>query len=191
MASNPISKLSEAEYLEIERAAEFRSEFIDGERFAMAGGTLRHALLLGNTYGELRSALRGTGCRALPCEFRVRISDRFSTYLDVSVICGKALLTDDHNDSYRNPTVVVEVLCPSSEKYDRGEKFRQYRTLESLKDYILVGQQRVQVEHFSRQPDNSWTMRDHQTLDEELRIDSIGVGIPLRSIYEGVELPSE
>jgi Uma2 family endonuclease len=191
MASEPVPRLTLEQYLELERAAEVRSEFIDGQMVAMAGGTRDHAVLQGNMQVELATRLQGTGCRAFGSDFRIQVSRRFATYPDVAVVCGKEALADDHKDSYTNPAVVVEVLSPSSEKYDRGEKFRRYRTLASLKDYILVDQRRVLVEHFTRQPDNTWTLRDYQALGDELRIETIGVSIPLQRIYEGVETPTE
>jgi Uma2 family endonuclease len=191
MASEPIPGLSLEQYLELERAAEYRSEFIDGLMVAMAGGTRDHAVLQGNIQGELRERLKGTACRAFGSDFRIQVSRRYSTYPDVAVVCGKEVLADEHKDCYTNPAVVVEVLSPSSEKYDRGEKFRRYRTLASLQDYILVDQRRVLIEHFTRQPDNTWTLRDYQTLADELRIETIGVSIPIQRIYEGVEIPAE
>jgi Uma2 family endonuclease len=191
MASEPIANLTLEQYLEIERAAEVRSEFIDGQMVAMAGGTLQHATLQINIVGELRDRLQGTGCRPLGSDFRIHVSRQYSTYPDVAVVCGKVILSPGQNDSYTNPAVVVEILSPSSEKYDRGEKFRRYRTLESLKDYILVDQRRVLVEHFTRQLDKTWALRDYQNLDDELRIETISVQIPLQKIYEGVETVAE
>lgn len=191
VASEPVPKLTFEQYLELERAAEFRSEFIDGQMVAMAGGTRSHARLQGNLYGELYNRLEGTGCSPFPADFRIQISKRFSTYPDVAVVCGKEALADDREDCYTNPTVIFEVLSPSTGDYDRGEKFRRYRMLDSLRDYILVDQRRVLVEHFTRQPNNTWTLRDYQTLDDELRIETIGVAIPLRRVYAGVEIPAE
>ena len=191
MASETLPRFSLEKYLELEREAEFRSEYIDGQIVSMAGCTWQHEMLQGNIYFELRGRLRGTGCRAVLPGFRIQVSRQHSTYPDVAVVCGKLALADGQNDAYTNPAVVVEVLSPNTEHYDRGEKFRRYRMLESVKDYILIDQRRVLVEHFTRQPDNSWTLRDCQKLDEELSIDTIGVKIPLQCIYEGVELASE
>jgi len=191
MASEPIPRLTLEQYLELERTAEVRSEFIDGQMVAMAGGTEDHAALQSNMHVELGARLHGTGCRVFGSDFRIQVSGHYATYPDVAVVCGKVALADEHKDCYTNPAVVVEVLSPSSEKYDRGEKFRRYRTLPSLKDYILVDQRRVLVEHFTREPGNTWTLRDYQALDDELRIETIGISIPLHQIYEGVEIPGE
>ena len=190
MASNPVSKLTEEQYLAIEREAEFRSEFVDGEMLAMSGGSLRHARLQQNISSELYIALRDTGCEAFTSDMRVRVpKTRMYAYPDVSVICGKPVLADDHLDNLLNPIVIFEVLSPTTEKYDRGVKSQHYRAIESLKDYILVDQNQVRIEQFTRQDANTWTLRDYQLLDQELTIASIGISLPLRRIYDRIELP--
>jgi Uma2 family endonuclease len=103
------------------------------------------------------------------------------------VVCGKPVLADDYQDNLLNPAVLFEILSPSSEKYDRGLKFQNYPTIQSLKDYILVDQTQIRIEQYARQADNTWTLRDYQHPDEELKIDSIGVSIPLNGIHERVE----
>ena len=190
MASNPVSKVTEEQYLAIERAAEFRSEFLDGEMFAMSGGSVRHAILQVNILVELSVGLRGTPCQAFGPDFRIKVSNRIYTYPDVSVACGKVLLADGHNDSLLNPVVIVEVLSPTTEKYDRGLKFQHYRSIASLKDYILVDQSQMRIEQYTRQPDDTWTLRDYQNPEQELKIDSIGVSIPLGRIYDRIEIPA-
>jgi Uma2 family endonuclease len=189
VASNAITKLTEEQYLAIDRAAEIRSEFLDGEMIAMSGGSLRHSGLKVNLIGELFAALRDGDCRAYNSDFRVRVSKRMYAYPDISVVCGKALLADERQDILLNPAVIFEVLSPSTEKYDRGVKFLNYRTIESLQDYILVSQDTILVEHYTRGEANTWTLRDHQALEQELKIASIGVSLPLSRIYDRVELP--
>ena len=190
MVSNPVTKLTEEQYLAIDRAAEFRSEFVDGEMFAMSGGSLRHARLQRNLLFELQSALRDTGCEAFTSDMRVRVpATRMYAYPDVTVICGKPVLSDEQQDILLNPVVIFEVLSPTTEKYDRGLKFQHYRAIESLKDYILVDQNQVLIEQFTRQDDNTWTLRDYQLLDQELTIPSINVSLPVRRIYDRIELP--
>jgi len=189
MASNPVHRLTEEQYLAMERAAEFKSEFLDGEMFAMSGVSMQHALLQGNIYGELYMRLRGGDCMAFNSDIRVRVSSTgMYTYPDISVVCGKPKLADAHQDNLLNPAVIFEVLSPSTERYDRGLKFQHYRTIGSLQDYVLVDQSKIRIEHFTRQADNTWTLRDYQRLEEELRIDSIAVSIPLARIYDRVEL---
>jgi Uma2 family endonuclease len=188
MASNPVHRLTEEQYLAIEREAAFKSEFLNGEMFAMAGTSMQHSRIQTNLLVELSNRFRGGACEAFGSDFRVRVSSGMYTYPDVTVVCGKPILADAHQDILLNPSVIFEVLSSSTESYDRGLKFQQYRTIESLKDYILVNQNRVLIEQFIRQADNTWTLRDYQQPGEELKIDSIGVRIPLALIYERVEL---
>ena len=190
MASNPVTKVTEEEYLALDRAAEIRSEFLDGEMIAMSGGSMRHAQLQANLIGEFFAALRGTDCRVYGSDFRVRVSKtRMYAYPDVSVVCGKPLLADEHQDILLNPMVIFEILSPSTEKYDRGLKFQHYRTIDSLRDYVLVSQDAVRLEHYTRGDDATWTLRDYQSLQEELTIASIGVSLPLGRVYDRIELP--
>ena len=190
MASNPITKLTEQEYLAIDRAAEVRSEFFDGEMWAMSGGSMRHSRLAMNISGELYNALRGTNCQAFTSDLRVRVMPRrMYAYPDVTVVCGKPLLADDRQDILLNPTVIFEVLSPATEKYDRGTKFRYYLTIDSLKDYILVDQFAMRVEQYTRGTEGAWTFRAYQQPEEAVKIDSIGVSLPLARIYDRVELP--
>jgi Uma2 family endonuclease len=191
VSSNPVTKLTEDQYLAIERAAEFRSEFVNGEMFAMSGGTMRHSALQANILVELSPLIRGRGCRAFAADMRVRVSATgMYTYPDVSVLCGRPQLADEHADTLLNPIVIFEVLSPSSEKYDRGLKFQSYRTIESFQDYILVDQDRVRIEHYTRQGSNTWNLRDCQGLDEDLVVVSLGVTLSLRRIYDGVDPPA-
>jgi len=188
VAANPVTKVTEEQYLAIDRAAEFRSEFIDGEIVAMSGASLVHNRLQGNVYAEVRAALRDSNCEAFNSDLRIRVSARVYTYADVSVVCGKPALADERQDILLNPVVIFEVLSPSTEKYDRGVKFQHYRTIDSLKDYVLVDQDQVRIEHYSRETDNTWTLHDHEKLDDELKITSIGVSLPLNRVYDRVEL---
>jgi Uma2 family endonuclease len=190
VASNPVTKVTEEQYLALDRAAEFRSEFLDGEMIAMSGGSMRHADLQANLLGELFAALRGSDCRMYASDFRVRVSQTpMYAYPDALVVCGKPILADERQDILLNPVVIFEVLSPSTEKYDRGVKFQHYRMIESLRDYILVAQDAVRVEHYTRGDANTWTLRDQQTFDDELKIASIGVSLSLRRIYDRVEFP--
>jgi len=188
MAANPVTKLTEQQYLEIERAAEFKHEFLDGEMVAISGASLRHAIIGGNILGELRSILRGGDCKAINSDLRVRVSASLYSYPDISVVRGKPALADEHQDVLLNPTVIFEVLSASTETYDRGLKFQIYRTNEWLREYILVSQDRVRVEHYVRRDATTWTYRDYMSTNDELIIDSIRASLPLHSIYDGVEL---
>ena len=182
--------LTEEQYLALERAAEFKSEYFDGEMFARSSVSIQHSKLQTNILCELHEALRGTRCEPLGSDLRVRVSSRMYTYPDISVLCGKPLLADYHQDVLLNPIVIVEVVSPSTKSYDRGPKLKHYRTIASLQDYILVNQSEIRIEQYARQENNLWILRDYQTLDEELAIKSIGVSLPLGRIYDRVEFPA-
>ena len=188
MASNPVPKLTEEQYLAIERAADFKSEFVDGEMFAMAGTSNAHGLLQRNLLGELYMGLRGGTCGPFGSDSRVRVSSRAYLYPDVTVVCGKQQTTGERSDILRNPVAIFEILSPSTEKYDRGLKFKLYLTVDSLKDYILVDQEEFRIEQYTREPAGAWTYRDYRGPDNVLKIDSIGVAIPLRRIYDQVDI---
>jgi Uma2 family endonuclease len=189
MASHSITKLTEEQYLALDRAAEFKSEFVDGEMYAMSGGSMRHSELQSNIQGELFAALRNGDCRVHGPDFRIRVSGRMYTYPDISVVCGKPALADDHQDVLLNPVAIFEILSPSTETYDRGLKFKRYRSIASLQDYILVNQTEIRIEHYTRQANNLWILRDYQSLEEEMTISSIAVSLPLHRIYDRVEFP--
>lgn len=191
VASNPITKVTAEEYLAMDRAAELRSEYIDGEIIAMSGGSLRHARLGTHLLGQLYSGLHGSECEAFGSDFRVRVSSRMYTYPDAIVVCGKPLLADGRQDVLLNPTVIFEVLSPSTEYYDRGVKFQQYRTIESLQDYILVAQNQISIEQYTRGQAHTWTLRDYGRSEDILQIASIGISLPLAAIYDRIEFPSE
>ena len=190
MASNWITKLSEEEYLALDRAAEIKSEYFYGEMFAMSGASMRHADLQSNLQGEFYINFRTRECRVYGPDFRVRISSAMYTYPDISVVCGKPLLADENQDALLNPVVIVEVLSPSTEKYDRGVKLQHYRTIATLQDYILVDQGQIWIEQYTRQENKLWTLRDYVSLEEELIISSIGLAIPLQRIYDHVDFPA-
>ena len=149
------------EYLALERKAEYKSEYINGQIFAMSGASRDHGLITrasrehnliaGNLFGELRARLRGRPCEAYVSDMRVKVHPTgLYTYPDVVITCGEPIFEDRQLDTLTNPTVIIEVLSRSTEAYDRGEKFAHYRRLESLTDYVLVAQDKVRVEHFVR-----------------------------------------
>lgn len=184
MASLPAPRLTEEEYLELERRAESKSEFFDGQMFAMAGGTLNHALL-SNTIGAMLHRQMPPGCRTCNSDLRIKSDTaRFYTYPDCSVICGDAeYAAGNHRDVVLNPVLIVEVLSPSTEAYDRGKKFELYRTIPSLREYMLVHQDRRHVEHYSRQDDSSWVLREYFGADSSVDIQRLQVRIPLGELY--------
>jgi Uma2 family endonuclease len=180
------------EYLALERAAPTKSEYFNGRIYAMAGASREHNLLAGNLFAVLHSRLRERPCEVFMGDMRVRIAatDAF-TYPDVVVACGDIRIQrDDHLDTLLNPVVIVEVLSPSTEAFDRGDKFAHYRRLESLQEYALVAQDRTRVEQFTRQGEQ-WLLTERAGLDAALELPAIQSAVPLREIYRRVEFPAE
>ena len=187
MTALPKQKLTSAEYLEIERKAEFKSEFYDGEMFAMSGGTYRHSRLKTNLAAVFGTHLRGKRCRPTDSDMRVRIQGtHLYTYPGLSIVCGPPQFEDEHQDVLLNPTVIFEVLSESTACYDRGKNFWHYRHIDSLMDSILVSQDEILVEHFCRQPNGGWLLT---TIEEgqHLRIASIDCEIPVSEIYADID----
>ena len=186
--------LTPEEYITLERKAipdaeTVRSEYMNGEIIAMSGASLAHNLITYNISGELRNRLKSSGCLAFANEMRVSIPTANSYfYPDVSVVCGEPRFEDDVFDTLLNPIVIVEVLSPSTEAYDRGDKFAHYRQLESLQEYILVSQDKVRVDHYVRHA-TQWILTDFQNLDQQLPLTSIQCELPLQEIYERVPFP--
>jgi Uma2 family endonuclease len=181
-------RLTPEAYLEIERAAEFRSEYFAGEMFAMAGGTPRHSLIAANVIGTLRTLLKGRRCTAYEGNLRIEASaDGLYTYPDTSVFCEAMTFTDAKEDTATNPTLLVEVLSRTTEAYDRGKKFEHYRRLASLREYVLVAQDEPHIERFQREGDGRWVLTAMSGLDAVLRLESIEVDLPLAEVYEKVD----
>ena len=186
--------LTPQEYITLERKAipdadTVRSEYMNGEIIAMSGASLAHNLITGNVFANLCIRLRGSGCLAFANEMRVSIPSVNSYfYPDVSVVCEEPRFEDDVFDTLLNPIVVVEVLSPSTEAYDRGDKFAHYRQLQSLQEYILVSQDKVRVDHYVRHA-AQWILTDFQELDQQLPLTSIQCELPLQEIYESVPFP--
>lgn len=189
MSAVPKTLLTEQEYLAIERRAEFRSEYYRGEMFAMAGARYEHNRVKDNIAFELRSKLKNGPCFPLTSDMRVHIpATTLYTYPDVVVVCGKPEFQDQQHDVLLNPHVIIEVLSESTEKYDRGAKFQQYQHLTSLREYILVAQDEARVERYVRQPNNDWLLTNFVGLDASFTVQSVQATIPLKQIYEGIEL---
>jgi Uma2 family endonuclease len=185
------SVFSLAEYFAQEQQADHRSEFYQGAIFAMAGGTATHNLIALTVAASLRSALRGKQCKAFMADMRLLVKRRqLYTYPDVMVVCGSLQYAPGRNDTVTNPVLIVEVLSPSTEAYDRGKKFEFYRTIDSLQEYILVDPARMYVERHRPLGLGRWEMTAFENPDDVLALTSVGVDLTLAGIYEGVELES-
>ncbi len=182
-ASQPIVTI--AEYLQLEAEAPFRSEWINGQIVAMAGGTETHALICSNVTTELSLRLRGSQCRVYGSDMMTRTApEGIHTYPDATVVCGPSRVSSDI--VLLNPKIIVEVLSKSSENYDRGEKFVKYRDIESFEDYLLVSQTEALVEHHHKEAPGVWMMREYKGLDQAIRLDSVGIALPVTEIYRNV-----
>ena len=182
------------EYIALERKAIpdaeiVRSEYMNGEIIAMSGASFAHNLITINISASLHARLIDSGCVVFANEMRVSIPTAKSYfYPDVGVVCDEPRFEDDVFDTLLNPIIIVEVLSPSTEAYDRGEKFAHYRQLQSLKEYILVSQDKVSVEHYFRQAEQ-WILTDFQNLEQQLPLTSIQCKLPLQEIYQNVPFP--
>jgi Uma2 family endonuclease len=187
MATQPKPLLTPEQYLEIERKAEFKSEYYKGEMFLMAGASFRHSKIIHNLHVSLNS-VEACGCDVTSNDLRVRISETgLYTYPDMVIVCGKPEFADREMDTLLNPSVIIEVLSDSTESYDRGKKAWHYHRLPSLKDYLLVSQDEVSVEHQACQGDGSWLLREIRGLDAVIDIPAIGCALPLAGVYREIE----
>jgi Uma2 family endonuclease len=176
------------EYLALERAAETRSEYLNGEIIGMTGASRSHSLITLNVGSELARQLEDRPCEVHVNDLRVLIAARrLYTYPDVIVVCGEPALTDRYRDTLTNPAVLIEVLSPSTEAYDRGAKFGHYRTLDSLREYLLISQDRPHVEHFIRQDDShQWLLSEATDLAATVVLPSVECQLAMARIYKKV-----
>jgi Uma2 family endonuclease len=190
MVAVPKMKLTPAEYLAIERKAETKSEFYRGEMVAKARASEEHCLIKDNLAGEVGNHLKGGPCRAVTSDLRVKVdATGLYTYPDVVIYCDRPQFEDHVLDTLLNPRAIVEVLSDSTEKYDRGTKFRHYRQIPSLQEYILVSQDEPLVERHVRQPDGSWLLTEFAGLDRVFEFASVPARVPLAEIYRDVKFP--
>jgi Uma2 family endonuclease len=191
MSAVPKRKLTPAEYLAIEKSATSKSEFFNGEMFAMAGASRLHNRVKENLSVRIGSQLLGGPCQSFSSDQRVLV-DRTGlyTYPDFLIVCGEVEAAEGDPDTITNPRVIVEVLSPSTERYDRGAKFRNYQQVPSLTEYVLVAQDEAVVERFTRQADGSWALVSFVGLEAVLELRSVAVRVPLADIYAGVEFPA-
>src|SRR5437588_6088072 len=181
--------ISAEQYLEIERFSETRHEFLDGVVYAMAGESPDHSTICFNLASIIGSQIRDKPCRGFSPNMKVRAGiGGLYAYPDLMIVCGEAQFHDEQGDVLLNPTVIFEFLSPSTEKYDRGEKFRRYRTeIESLQDYVLVSQDQLRVEHHHREADGTWSQAEVIGKDAVVDLKSIDCTIPLTEVYRNIE----
>ena len=194
-AANPVrTRATPEEYLRYEYDATEQHEYRDGEVVAMAGGTPPHSLITMNCGGSLWGRLKDSGCRIYDANLRVRsVRKALYTYPDLTIVCGEPQFDpkDARKQTVINPKVVIEVLSPSTEGDDRGDKFDRYRGIESLEEYVLVSQTTPKVETFLRQPGGAWLYHATEGLDATALLRSVGVELPLAEVFAGVEFPPQ
>lgn len=189
MSSQPKTTYTPAEYLEIDRQSDFKNEYFNGEIFAMTGASRKHNLITANVTSSLNPQLKGRQCEVYASVMRVKVnSSGLYTYSDVVVVCDSPIFEDKEIDTLINPKVIIEVLSKSTEGYDRGDKFGQYRKLDSLSEYILISQDKHHVEHFVRQPDNQWLLSEADELQATIDLPSISCKLAMSDIYDKVEI---
>jgi Uma2 family endonuclease len=187
MVAQPRQRMSEQEYLAFERASDTKHEYYRGEVFAMAGASLEHTQIVSNTLIAVGRQLRPP-CRIVSNDLRTKISETgLYTYPDIIIVCGRPQLAEGQFDTLVNPTILSEVLSPSTEAFDRGKKFRHYRTLDSLQEYLLIAQDAPLVEHFVRQEDGTWRFAAASGLDASLHLPTIDCTLALAEVYSLVE----
>ena len=186
--SAAIKGLTLSEYVAQELRTGIKHEYYRGETFAMVGGTPRHALIATNFLRESSLALKNTPCVAYNGDLRIKVDDSgLYTYPDASITCGPLQLDEDVPNTVINPTVLVEVLSDSTERYDRGRKSDHYRHILSLQELVLISQDRPLVECFTRHASGGWLLTDVRELEESLSLKSVGITIPLAELYRDVE----
>lgn len=178
------------QYLAIERAADHKSEYLDGHIYAMAGSTPEHSAITANATFALAAQLLDMPCQVYSNDMKVRTSpDGLFAYPDLSVVCGDPVFHDETRDVLINPVIIVEVLSDSTEAYDRGKKFIRYRQMESLRDYLLIAQHEPYVEHYARKVDGTWLLTPADGLESEVQLTAVDRAIALSTIYRNIRFP--
>lgn len=189
MTQPAVSYISIEEYLEMEKTSIEKHEYYKGEIFVMPGARIAHNRTQMNFTRRIGNFLKGKECEVFGSGLRIHIpSNSLFTYPDAIIVCGKPELLDDELDSVLNPKVIVEVLSKSTQSYDRGDKFNLYRAILSLKEYILIGSEFVGVDHYIKQEDDTWLLKEYKQFSDSLPIHSIEFSIPLSDLYTGVEI---
>jgi len=183
--------ISVAQFWEMEEKSDIRHEYLNGRVYAMAGGTPNHATVIFNFSVAIGIRLRGNPCSGSSNDQLVKIErSGLRTYPDVLVACPPKRFDEDEPNALLNPRLIVEVASPSTQNYDRREKWAHYRQISELRDYLLVSSDRVHVEHFTLNEQNQWILWTGIEREDILGVPELGLEIPLDEIYEGLDLPS-
>lgn len=188
MAQPEKNVVSPETYFEMEKTADHKSEYYHGEVFAMTGASVRHNLIVTNTLANLHAQLQDSDCWVFPSDMKIQVDEAAHyVYPDVSVVCGDVAFVEGRDDVVTNPIVIFEVLSESTKDYDRGSKFQAYRNIDSLRDYLVVDQFSVFVEHFTREAPNRWVLKEYRGLEETLSLPSVNARLGLNEIYHRID----
>lgn len=180
------------EYLESEALSPFKREYYQGEVFAMSGAGIKHNLIFSNLFRDISGFLKGKSCRPFNSDMRIHIPpNTLFTYPDISIVCGEPITLNNDNNNVLNPTVIIEILSPSTKSYDRGKKFSLYKAIPTLKEYILVDSGSIKIEAWSINQVNQWELHEYKNKEDILQIKSIGLALPMTDIYEATTLPED
>lgn len=189
MTAQPKHRYSVEAYLEIERTGSLKHEYYRGEIFALAGSSEAHNLILTNILTTLNVQLRKRPCKVYPSDMRLKIPQTgLYTYPDASIVCGTPRFDDVKHDTLLNPLVVIEILSPSTEGYDRGKKFQNYRTVATLQEYLLVSQDEYHIEHYINQNDGHWLLTAYHGVQATLLLKAIDCTLALADVYDKVDI---
>lgn len=188
VSTQPKARITPQEYLALERRAEIKSEYFDGEMFAMSGASREHTKIVANITAELINQFMDRPCEVYPLDMRTKVSPTgLYTYPDLAAVCGEPEFEDAHLDTLVNPQLIIEVLSDSTESYDRGKKFAHYRTIDSLREYLLVAQTECRIERFSRQDDGTWLYTESTDPDGSIELSSVACRLSLSRVYHKVD----
>jgi Uma2 family endonuclease len=190
------TKLTMEEYLQYEETSQQKHEYFQSEIFAMAGAGDRHNIISINLVGELRAQLKGKPCRPFGSDFRIHIPENtLFTYPDISIVCKKFLQDDKEKSTLsrylnpaRQPSIIIEILSEATKNYDRGDKFKLYRDIPALREYILIDSEAIGIEVFRINANGHWELEEYKSIEEALHSPMLTMSIPLREIYEETEL---
>lgn len=193
MTAQPQPALTEREYLELERVSTVKHEYYAGTIFAMSGASEQHNLIASNVNALIYLQLRGRGCRIYPSDMRIKVLQTgLNTYPDLTIVCGPPEFTEPtKRDTLINPMVIIEILSPSTERYDRGMKFQQYRTIATLQEYVLIAQDAHHIERYTRHDSHMWMLTEADGSEASITLSSLNITLSLADIYEQVDVPPE
>jgi Uma2 family endonuclease len=189
MAGPALKYVTAEKYLELERASNEKHEYYQGEIFVMPGAALKHNWIQRNFIRRVGNFLEGHACEVFGSDLRVHIpANSLYTYPDAIIVCGRPELLDEELDTVLNPTVIVEIVSKSTQTYDRGDKFMLYRAIASLKEYLLIGSETILVEHFSKQENGTWNLKELKNISDVLHVHSIDYSLLLSQLYDDMEM---